>query len=96
MFLQEEADRVEHVVVVVLGEYTSGDVVGSGRFHYDRAVEVEVTGDWGCGEALLELVEGLLAVGIKEKQNIFPSQRCKRASNIGVILNKPANRDLQF
>jgi hypothetical protein len=59
MFFREEGNRMEDSCIVILGQYTSRDVVGGISFNYNFSVIVEMPQDRGSSECLLEGLEGL-------------------------------------
>jgi hypothetical protein len=57
VFSGEKGDGVENAVVVILGQYSSGDEVGSICFDDYVSVIVKVLEDWCCGKGGFKVVE---------------------------------------
>jgi hypothetical protein len=59
MFFREEGNPVEDSCVIILGQYTSRDIVRGISFNYNVSVIVKMPKDRGSSECLLEGLEGL-------------------------------------
>jgi hypothetical protein len=59
VFFREEGNWIEDSCIIILGQYTSRDIVRGIGFNYNFSVIVEMLEDGGSGKCLLEGLEGL-------------------------------------
>ena len=71
---REEGHGVEDAIFTVLGQVSSGDVVGGVGLNDDVAVEVEVSEDGCRGEPPFELLEGELLILIPMEALVLPGK----------------------
>jgi hypothetical protein len=57
VFSGEKGNRVENASVIILGQYSGGDEVGSICFNDYFSVIVKVSEDWCCGKGGFKVVE---------------------------------------
>ncbi len=84
MFLRIEGDGVEDSSIIVLGQYSGGDMVRCIGFDYYFFVGVEMGQDRGGGETVFQELEGLLAIVIPKESVILLSQGDNRCPDVAV------------
>ncbi len=88
MLLRIEGDGVEDSLIIVLGEYTGGDVVGGVSFQNNFFVRVEMGQNGGGSKRVFQELKGLFAVVIPEEFMVLPSEGDYGCYDFAVSLNK--------
>ncbi len=88
VFLRIKGYGVEDSLVVVLGQYFSGDVIGGIGFNNNFLVGVEMGQEGGGSERVLSKLESLFAIVAPEEFVVLPDKGNNRGHDVAVFFDE--------